>query len=881
LLYPELECNYSWYMQVHEFASISRSALREPRRIRYLAGLLFVLSTFSLSAKNLIREDVFIRPGFDAAWLKDWPERTKKLSDWKHIPSSPGDNRPIKISALGAPFPAPGLYRWPVQKIHDYTAVTRFFLTPEERKLPQAWGLRLGAIADNWQIFLNGKQIASEWYADAKNEKIYVHRAIRDTVIEIPSVLLVDGENLLAFRFAGDAGSADVGFFMGQPYEVDALKALIQKKNETVVLILISLYLAIGLYHLLLYSRRRQESYNFYFGVFCVGIFIYLFTRTGIVFDIFRDSAWIQKVEYIVLFNSMTLFLMFIDKLFGNRITLFPKIYGITAAALSLAVIPTTSVFNTVILRAWQLIAFIGILYFLIFQLVRSVGREIKNRMATAEGGWLRRFLSAFKNALFFSPAGNLTIGILTVMATGVFDVLDSVIFATGIALSKYGFAVFVIGIAVMLANRFLNVYNEVEELNDNLEKKVEERTRELQASLVRVSDLKKQQDADYFLTALLLKPLASNTSTSKSIQIEYLIKQKKTFEFRRWKSEIGGDINMAASITLKDKPYVVFVNADAMGKSMQGAGGALVLGAVFQSTIERMRWTKELSDVFPETWLHTTFLELHRIFESFEGSMLISMVIGVIDESSGFMYYINAEHPSIALYRGGEAMFLDADILRKLGTPGIKGKLKIHCFQLAPGDILVMGSDGRDDVILGRNADGSNIINENEQLFLDHVRESAADLKKILERVEGVGEIMDDLSLLKIEFVSPEKIVAPFEKNAIDALAAQAESLGESGDYGGALEIYLRLNDLNPHDLDVCYMIAQTLRREKKIKLALQWAERCVLREGENLKYLLLAAELNIMVRRASKARGYIRRVLELDPDHQRAAKLQTMVLQ
>ena len=845
-------------------------------------GWLFVLAVFPLSAKNLIREDVFIRPGFDAAWLKDWPERTKKLSDWKHIPSSAGDNRPIKISQLGGAFPTPGFYRWPSAKIHDYTAITRFFLTPNERKLPQAWGLRLGAIADNWQIYLNGKLIHQEWYADARNEKIYIHRAVRDALIEIPATALVDGENLLAFRFAGDSGSADVGFFMGQPYEIDSLRTLIQKRGETIVLILISLYFAIGLYHLLLYSRRRQESYNLYFGIFCAGLFVYLFTRTAIVFEIFKDSVMVQKVEFIVLFNVLTPFLIFIDRLFQNRITLFPKIYATIAIVLSIAVIPTTSLFNTTILRVWQLIALVGILYFLIFQLIRAVAAEVRRRISIAEkGGSFRKFLSAFRNTMLFSPPGNLVIGILTIMSTAIFDILDSAIFATGIALTKYGFAVFVIGIAIMLANRFLNVHNEVEELNATLEKKVEERTQELQASLVRVSDLKKQQDADYFLTSLLLKPLAANTSNSKSLQIEYLIKQKKTFEFRRWKSEIGGDINMAASIQLKDRPYVVFVNADAMGKSMQGAGGALVLGAVFQSTIERMRWTKELSDVFPETWLHTTFLELHRIFESFEGSMLISMVIGLIDESSGLMYYINAEHPSIALYRNGDARFLDANILRKLGTPGIKGKVKIHCFQLEPGDTLVMGSDGRDDVILGRNPDGSNIINENEQLFLEHVRETGADLKKILERVQGMGEIMDDLSLLKIEFQPEGATHRPPDADEMDRLRGHAAELVAAGDLAAAAEAYMRLHDLNPHDLEICYNIAQVLRREKKIKQALHWAERCVLREGEELKYLLQAAELNIMMRRAAKARGYIRRVLELDPQHQRAAQLQTMVVQ
>lgn len=56
------------------------------------------------------------------------------------------------------------------------------------------------------------------------------------------------------------------------------------------------------------------------------------------------------------------------------------------------------------------------------------------------------------------------------------------------------------------------------------------------------------------------------------------------------------------------------------------------------------------------------------------------------------------------------------------------------------------MGSDGRDDLILGHNADGSNIVNENENLFLEHVRNSRGDLKAILERLEETGEIMDDL---------------------------------------------------------------------------------------------------------------------------------------
>lgn len=60
---------------------------------------------------------------------------------------------------------------------------------------------------------------------------------------------------------------------------------------------------------------------------------------------------------------------------------------------------------------------------------------------------------------------------------------------------------------------------------------------------------------------------------------------------------------------------------------------------------------------------------------------MLISMVIGLVDEATGLMYYINAEHPSMALYRDGEARFLDTDILRKLGTRASKARSKYTVF--------------------------------------------------------------------------------------------------------------------------------------------------------------------------------------------------------
>ena len=78
----------------------------------------------------------------------------------------------------------------------------------------------------------------------------------------------------------------------------------------------------------------------------------------------------------------------------------------------------------------------------------------------------------------------------------------------------------------------------------------------------------------------------------------------------------------------------------------MQGAGGALVCGSVFTSIIKRTRKNPVLQKYSPERWLKHAFLELNDVFHSFDSSMLMSVNLALVDESSGTLYYIIAEHP-------------------------------------------------------------------------------------------------------------------------------------------------------------------------------------------------------------------------------------------
>ncbi|HNO27068.1 MAG TPA: PP2C family protein-serine/threonine phosphatase, partial [Leptospiraceae bacterium] len=245
----------------------------------------------------------------------------------------------------------------------------------------------------------------------------------------------------------------------------------------------------------------------------------------------------------------------------------------------------------------------------------------------------------------------------------------------------------------------------------------------EKRRAMEEVHRIKLQQDGDYFLTSLLIKPLAQHRVESSHFSVEFLLKQKKEFKFKNRENEIGGDICIAHSLQLRGRQHIVFLNADAMGKSLQGAGGALVMGSVFGSIIERTKIAEPYRNLYPEQWLSAVFTELQKIFESFDYSMLVSVALGVIEDDTGLLYYINAEHPSLVLYRDDTVEFIENKYqYYKLGTVP-QNRISINTFQLKPGDVIIAGSDGRDDIYLQTDEAGNKKLNYDEQMFLHHVK--------------------------------------------------------------------------------------------------------------------------------------------------------------
>jgi tetratricopeptide (TPR) repeat protein len=405
-----------------------------------------------------------------------------------------------------------------------------------------------------------------------------------------------------------------------------------------------------------------------------------------------------------------------------------------------------------------------------------------------------------------------------------------------------------------------------------------------------------------------LIDPFSKNESTCENLEIQFFLKQKKRFSFRKWEKEIGGDMCVSYDVSLRGKKYAVFLNADAMGKSIQGAGGALVIGSGLKAIIERNKFSSFDQNHYPELWLKNSVMELQSVFKSFDCSMLISVVFGLIDNETGVVYFINAEHPWNVLYKNGKAEFIESELsMRKLGIEQEDNPIRIKVFKLNKDDKLIAGSDGRDDILIPDKVSDELVINEDENLFLKHVEEGQGKLEQIFKAISNKGKLTDDLSMLSIHYHGDSQTsLNPEEKEIV----GQVNELRMKGDMEGAIRrfeekniaesnnpemlreyIKLLVNDIKdyekvsdiierylekrPDDTNLLYVSSVSLSKIRKYKRATLHAERVYLREPDNLKYILQLAKTNIMIENFIEADKLLDMLLRKDPENKAALKL------
>ncbi|ABJ80166.1 SpoIIE family protein phosphatase [Leptospira borgpetersenii serovar Hardjo-bovis] len=817
-----------------------------------------------------------------------------KLVSGRNLDVSVEDISWKELKSLPIPKEAIPSFSLPKDTIYTLTLLKTFEISAQEVQELVLDGLSVHfpLLSNVYEVFFNGEKIGEG--GSILNGKIVRNGFKRHIILPIPENKVKIGTNEIRVILSWNPGEElDVyASFNSAPLVVDLQSRNLSILSERPRLILSFLYLFVGFYHFLFYFKRPKQKYDLFFGLFSMFFSVYIYLRSNAVYELGLDPLLQMKLEYMVIFNITVFFLLFLDTFFESKISLVSRFYQFFALILTSLIPFSSRAVCLFLLQIWQFSVFVFALYSL-FIMIRALIR--KNRDAI-----------------------RLIVGFIILLASGIADLLGSMQLFSGLenyGLLKYGFFVFELGIVFILANRFLKVHNQVEELNLNLDRKVKERTSRLQDTLNQIRELKIHQDGDYFLTSLILDPLNRYNVRNDFIAVEGFSRQKKRFEFKQWKKEIGGDIVIADEIVLKDRKYLVFVNGDAMGKSIQGASGALVLGVVFRSFVSR---TKTISSYYsqpPELWLNECFLELQNIFEAFDGSMLVSVVLGLVDLKSGILFFLNAEHPPTVLYRNGMASFIEDKLeLRKIGITGLESKMKVKTFFLEKGDSIFVGSDGRDDLLLGVDQGGVPVINEDELQFLKRVEESEGDLDLLVKGIQNYGELTDDLSIVKLSYlkepvrlesVSDNDLSFKFPgetyfkhlrsenledtiyhlENLTNKISSEtmppifkkelAKVYYKAGKYREALSLFEELISEFPEDVEMIFNASLIHKRLEHFHQAIELGERVLLREPEFLDNIVHLAESYLLVEKREATVKLLEKVDRLDPNNSNAKKI------
>ncbi|MFM7204211.1 MAG: response regulator [Myxococcota bacterium] len=226
--------------------------------------------------------------------------------------------------------------------------------------------------------------------------------------------------------------------------------------GEIILFALLAMYWVVGAYHLVLGVRRTAERYYFYFGLFSVCFGHYVFFRT-FTRDIFFGAEVLLriKLEYILLCLLGMAYLLFLEHLFEIRWKRLRNVLLSVSVAMIVSMAFGSYHVTRVTLQVWQLFAIL----LLFFSCALSI--QAYHRGKT----WAFSILLGF----------GFMLGAAVIDSTATWGFRS-----LGRGTISYASIFFMLGIANTLAERFIKIHAQANELNANLERMVLARTEEL-----------------------------------------------------------------------------------------------------------------------------------------------------------------------------------------------------------------------------------------------------------------------------------------------------------------------------------------------------------------------------------------------------------------
>ncbi len=377
------------------------------------------------------------------------------LSEDFLIDSSPGKAW-FPLIVPGAVEHSPGISR----ENDDYWILKRIWI-PEDFKGNLM--VKLGEISDRDRTFFNGSQIGSRGVWDSEQAQAYdVER-----LYEIPGSLIRPGAvNVIQIHvqryFKSACGLLHGQILVGKPSAVMSSHLLTHFKKAVVL----AFYLAVGGYFLFMFLRYPVEKSYFFFAAFLLLLVVWLFLRNQLKYQLDIEFLTLKRVEYLSLFLIGPCLVEFIRNFFSapncklNKLVKYTIFISIGVNLICFCFVLTTRhpgtwfyLFNKAILPSWVVMFICALIH---------ANWEVRLRK---------------QDAIF------VLIGLFSFMGCAAFDILHVLDLHTYPLIVDYGLFVFITTIALVLANGFVRLNLQFKDLNTNLEKKVEERTLELETA--------------------------------------------------------------------------------------------------------------------------------------------------------------------------------------------------------------------------------------------------------------------------------------------------------------------------------------------------------------------------------------------------------------
>lgn len=410
---------------------------------------------------NLNEYPAYVRTGLHA--VQDPPgeepgrsqEQEESPAPWTSLPPAPDQGRIIRIHALDLPgMPERSFPQWYSHPGEDFSILICFDLDERRLKGFRSPALHLAHIGEQWTIYLNG-HLADR--AEGTDHSL----TRRDRVIPLDVRWLQEGKNCLMFHIRGDPLNMETGFYYGEPYRIAEYAEIQQDTSELFNLSLITLYLAIGLFHILLFLQKREEKYNLYFGLFSVLMALWLFSRTSVIYSFLPFYGLNLRLELAAVYLLLPVFASFVQGAQGGLHQFFLRTIWVFHGLLLLTLLfPTNLIQDMVVI--WRILAIVFLLYFLIIIPLRfwRYVRLFRVRMGT---------MNAIQKSLLNTVPGNLLIGTVLVILAGILDIVNASQGRGNHGITGYVFLIFVGGSALRIANRLLFLNEMVENLNRRL----------------------------------------------------------------------------------------------------------------------------------------------------------------------------------------------------------------------------------------------------------------------------------------------------------------------------------------------------------------------------------------------------------------------------